>query len=198
MISTNHMKKNIAVALLIVIVSVVAVIAGYVIVSSPPSDVVPPLTTPIQPPVQLPTIPTSEPTPTSPTASIDYNNTEYGFIFTLPSSWKGYSIVTENWEGNLIDSKNEQTIKGPKISIRHPLWTAIVPRQDIPIMVFTLAQWDLITKEKLSVGAAPIQPSELGHNARYVFALPARYNYAFPTGFEEVDTIMQGKPLQAY
>ena len=192
----NIQLKTIVVVVLIIIVSVVAVIAGYVIVSTPPSDVVPPMTTPVQTPVQLPTVPTPE--PVSPTASLDYNDSEYGFIFTLPSSWKGYSIVTENWEGNLIDSKNEQTIKGPKVLIRHPLWTTTVPRQDIPIMVFTLAQWDLITKEKLSVGAAPIQPSELGHNARYVFALPARYNYAFPTGFEEVDTIMQGKPLQAY
>ena len=65
-------------------------------------------------------------------------------------------------------------------------------------MVFTIAQWDLVQRMKLSVGAAPIGPSELGHNATYVFALPARYNYAFPTGYQEVERILAGKPLQAF
>ena len=65
-------------------------------------------------------------------------------------------------------------------------------------MVFTLAQWGLVQAEKLSVGAAPIPPTELGRNSTYVFALPARYNYAFPTGYEEVEQILQGHPLQAF
>jgi hypothetical protein len=58
-------------------------------------------------------------------------------------------------------------------------------------MIFTLTQWDLVEKEEISLGAAPIGPSELGRNEEYVFALPARYNYAFITGFEEVDEIIQ-------
>ncbi|MDD2756827.1 MAG: hypothetical protein PHS80_15045, partial [Methanothrix sp.] len=62
--------------------------------------------------------------------------------------------------------------------------------------IFTLAQWDDLLAEKFHIGAAPIGPSELGRNADYVFALPARYNYAFPTGYEEVDQIIQGKPLK--
>ena len=57
-------------------------------------------------------------------------------------------------------------------------------------MVFTPEQWNLIQKEELAVSAAPIGPSELGQNAKYIFALPARYNYAFPVGFEEVQTII--------
>jgi len=87
---------------------------------------------------------------------------------------------------------------GPKISIRHPLWTTDSPRQDIPIMIFTFAQWDLIQQEKLAVSAAPIGPSELGRNANYVFALPARYNFAYPLGFEEVEKILESKPLKAF
>jgi len=131
---------------------------------------------------------------------IVYKNTEYGFSFALPESWKGYTIVTDQWEGvGLPTSESRQgTETGPIINIRHPLWTSANPRQDIPIMVFTLAQWASLQKEEFSVGAAPVPPSELGRNTGYVFALPARYNYAFPTGFEEVETILAGDPLKAY
>jgi hypothetical protein len=127
--------------------------------------------------------------------SIIYENTQYGFRFTLPASWKGYTIVTSRWEGTSIQSGN--TVEtGPIISIRHPLWTAQNPRQDIPIMVFTLAQWSALQREDFHIGAAPIGPSELGRNAKYVFALPARYNFAFLPGYEEVEKILDGKPLQ--
>lgn len=138
---------------------------------------------------------TKKPTETLPT-SVQYKNTEYGFTFDLPQSWAGYSVVSEKWEGNYLD--NSTKIEGPKVSMRHPLWTTETPRQDIPIMIFTLDQWDSILKENLSVGAAPIGPSELGRNSKYVFALPARYNFAFPVGFEEVETILQQKPLKAF
>ena len=46
--------------------------------------------------------------------------------------------------------------------------------------------------------AAPINPGELGRNVKYVFALPARYNYAFPTGYQEVEKILEGKPLRGF
>jgi len=129
--------------------------------------------------------------------SIKYDNTQYGFSFTLPPSWKGYSIITSNWEGNMIDTPS-QIIKRPKISIRHPLWTIDNPRQDIPIMIFTPIEWALIQQEKLSLGAAPIGPSEFGQNAKYIFALPARYNFAYPAGFEEVEKIIENKSFQAF
>lgn len=137
-------------------------------------------------------------------ASVEYRNTEYGFTFSLPAGWKGYSIVAEKWEGFPIDtgsissSTTSNGVYGPEILIRHPEWTAANPRQDIPIMVFTLAQWDLVQQAQLVVGAAPVAPSELGRNANYVFALPARYNYAFPTGYQEVEKILEGKPLHAF
>lgn len=130
-----------------------------------------------------------------PKNTIVYTNTQYGFEFTLPASWEGYSIVESEWEGLPIGGETP-VASGPIISIRHPLWTQSAPRQDIPIMVFTLAQWDALQKEEFHIGAAPIGPSELGRNAKYVFALPARYNYAFPTGFEEVEEILKGKPLK--
>lgn len=131
------------------------------------------------------------------TSSIVYTNTRYGFNFSLPESWKGYSIVTGKWEGAAIGGPQEVIIEtGPLISIRHPQWTAQNPQQDIPVMIFTLSQWDSLRQEKFHIGAAPIPPKELARNNRYVFALPARYNFAFPPGFEEVENILESNPLQ--
>lgn len=124
-----------------------------------------------------------------------YNNTQYGFNFSLPDSWKGYTIVTDQWEGTAIGDTKIAAM-GPLLSIRHPEWTSQNPRQDIPIMVFTLAQWNSLQHDEFHIGAAPINPSELGRNNKYVFALPARYNFAFATGYEEVEQILNGKPLQ--
>ncbi len=135
-------------------------------------------------------------TPSIPATQIEYKNTAYGFTFTLPKSWEGYTVVNGSWEGVNWETGSPQKNSGPKISIRHPQWIAETPRQDIPILVFTPAQWDLIVREKMGIGAAPIPPSELGRNATYVFALPARYNFAFPAGFEEVDEIVKGNPLR--
>jgi len=128
-----------------------------------------------------------------------YTNKEYGFQFSLPKSWAGYSIVPDTWKG-YAPGTSDGTVaeQGPLISIRHPRWTAEIPRQDIPIMVFTIQQWNLLQQDKFHIGAAPIGPRELGRNAQYVFALPARYNYAFPAGYEEVETILANNPLHAF
>lgn len=128
--------------------------------------------------------------------SIVYKNTQHGFTFTLPKSWKGFSIIASIWEGNNI-ALGKVTETGPIISIRHPKWTSKNPRQDIPIMVFTLDQWNLLQQGKISIGAAPIGPNELGRNNVYVFAIPARYNFAFLTGYKEVEEILKNYPLQA-
>ncbi|AGL01885.1 hypothetical protein [Desulfoscipio gibsoniae] len=132
------------------------------------------------------------------TNSIAYRNTQYGFSFSLPESWKGYSIVTDKWEGSAPESpQGVKTVEtGPMISIRHPQWTTQNQRQDIPIMIFTLTQWNSLQQGKFHIGAAPMGPNELGRNTRHVFALPARYNYAFPTGFKEVENILESNPLQ--
>ncbi len=130
---------------------------------------------------------------------IQYRNTEYGFEISLPVSWKGYSIVADKWTGYTNSAQGQvASEQGAEILIRHPQWTSQNPRQDIPIMVFTLAQWDSIQQGNFYVSAAPIGPSELGRNATWVFALPARYNYAFLTGWEEVDTILTGNPLRTF
>lgn len=127
-----------------------------------------------------------------------YKNTEYGFEFNLPTSWDDYTIVTSEWEGiSLGDSQSSEIVeKGPIISIRHPLWTEEEQRQDIPIMIFTITQWESYQRGDYSIGAVPVDPIKLGNNSRYVFLLPARYNFAFPTGYEEVQDIINSSPLK--
>lgn len=131
---------------------------------------------------------------------ITYTNNTYGFTFTLPASWRGYTIVNKEWQGYAVTGPQGQSTvaSGPEILIRNPKWTEADPYQDIPIMVFTTTQWQKLQNEDFTVSAAPIPPSELDHNAKYVFALPPRYNYAFPAGYQEVDQIMQTHPLHAF
>ena len=132
--------------------------------------------------------------------SITYTNSQYGFTFTLPASWQGYSIATTTWTGWVIcpSSGHCATETGMQILIRNPQWTSKNNWQPIPIMVFTLDQWNAISQGKLSVSAAPVNPSELGHNANYVFALPARYDFAETEGWQEVEAIMASNPLHAF
>jgi hypothetical protein len=129
-----------------------------------------------------------------------YKNTIYGFTFDLPISWKGYSVIVEYKQGEINSDKQETTKiekTYPQITIRHPMWTKADSRQDIPIMVFTHSQWRLVEQGELITSAAPIGPAMLGQNSKYVFALPPRYNYAFPTGFEEVNEIIRSRPLHS-
>jgi hypothetical protein len=128
---------------------------------------------------------------------LEYRNGEYGFSFSLPLSWRGYSVIRLEWKGIVLEGPGEE-LSGPLILIRHPNWSESAPRQDIPIMVFSISQWREVENEQLSVSAAPIPPSQLGKNGNYVFALPARYNFAFPEGFEEVEAIMKSNPLRAF
>ena len=131
-----------------------------------------------------------------PAATVVYRNPQYGFCFLLPASWKGYTIVPEHWRGTDFSAGNK-VVHGPQLLIRHPGWTADHPYEDIPIMVFTPQQWKKVVDVTMSVSAAPIGPEELGHNRRYVFALPPRYNFDALTGWEEVDNLVHQHSLQA-
>ncbi len=129
---------------------------------------------------------------------VTYSNSQYGFSIPLTSDWKGYTVITRQWDGLNIDptSENKITDHGPILVLRHPAWTDKNPREDMPIMIFTPAQWDLVINDKISVGAAPFPPSLLGRNSNYVMALPARYNYDESTGYQEVDELVHA--LKAY
>ncbi len=132
---------------------------------------------------------------------VTYSNSQYGFSIPLTSDWKGYTIITRQWDGLNIDptsptSENKITDRGPILVLRHPTWTDKNPREDMPIMIFTPTQWDLVINDKISVGSAPFPPSLLGRNSNYVMALPARYNYDELPGYQEVDKLVH--TLKAY
>jgi hypothetical protein len=130
-------------------------------------------------------------------AKIEYRNAQYGFCFTLPDSWKGYTIISKKWVGFPLDHGAGAT--GPELYIRHPAWTEDKPREDIPIMIFTTAEWQRVkgADAGMGVSAAPFPPSELGHNRDYVFALPPRFDFDQLPGVEEVGALVTGKSLRA-
>jgi len=129
--------------------------------------------------------------------AVVYKNKKYGFKFVLPETWKGYSIIVGTWSGTAHQGENhEGTESGPMITIRHPLWTKSDPRQDIPIMVLTKAQAEIAND--LTVSAAPFGPQEFSRNAKFVFALPPRFDYGDSTGTEEVREILRNHPLHPF
>ena len=123
-----------------------------------------------------------------------YRNTQYGFCFRLPASWKGYTVLTQQWSATQ-ESDGTKKMSGPLLRIRHPKWTEANDYEDIPIMIFTSAQWQVADDYIFS--AAPIGPGDIGHNAKYVFALPPRYDFDMATGWEEVDQLIKQHSLQA-
>lgn len=135
---------------------------------------------------------------------IIYTNTDYGFTFSLPNSWQGYTIVESAWQGNALGSTTTLSNTaasiaptGPKIIIRNPKWTATAPYEDIPILVFTIAEWNAYTADDFSISAAPIKATELARNNTYVFALPPRWDFDYSLGYEEAESIIAGNPLSA-
>ncbi len=113
---------------------------------------------------------------------IIYRNEQYGFTLNLPKTWEGYSVSTSS------------VAAGQKIVIRQPKWTKDKPYEDIPVLVYSLAQWQKWEANNFAdyQTAAPIGPTERGRNESYVFATAPRYNFDFLTGFEEVETIISG------
>lgn len=109
-----------------------------------------------------------------------YRNEKYGFEINLLESWRGYKILEESWRGTTLDG-NSTRHEGPKIIIRNPKWSESEIWQDIPILVFTKFEWQLIEDKNLNIFAAPIAPSKLGENNKYVFSLPPRW-----VGFTDV------------
>ncbi len=103
-----------------------------------------------------------------------YRNKEYGFEIILLESWKGYKVFEESWNGTTLDG-NSVKYEGPKIIIRNPKWSEDKIWQDVPILIFTKDEWQLIEANNLGIFAAPVAPSKLGENNKYVFALPPRW-----------------------
>jgi len=136
--------------------------------------------------------------PDTPSASpVTYSNADYGFTFSLPDDWKGYSIVQNTWQGNPLTAATAKET-GPKLLIRNPNWTSALHYEDIPIMIFTLAQWNSYTAGNFAVSAAPIAATELGRNNSFVFALPPRWDFDYSEGYAEAENILSMKPLHPF
>lgn len=135
-------------------------------------------------------------TPVQVDNSVTYRNEKYGFTFSLPDNWKGYSIVENAWKGTPLNSKTAQS--GPKLLIRNPKWTASAPYEDLPVLVFTISQWNSYIAENFTVSAAPIMASEMARNDTYVFALPPRWDFDYSLGVEEAQYIIASKPLKTF
>jgi len=134
---------------------------------------------------------------TPPAASpLAYTNSDYGFTFSLPNDWKGYSVVQSTWTGTPDGKITPQS--GPKILIRNPNWTDANHYEDIPVLVFTLAQWSSYQAGDFQVSAAPFPAAEMARNNKYVFALPPRWDYDYSQGYQEADAIVQSKPLHPF
>jgi hypothetical protein len=130
---------------------------------------------------------------------IVYRNTQYGFCFRLPADWKGYSITVRKWSGGILSTGDPPKImQGPLIVIRHPAWTEDDPYQDIPIMVFTRAQWRVKQKYGVITSASGVDWGTFGSNTIYVFKQPDRWvGYTDDKGWREVEDLMMTDPFQA-
>ncbi|HEX4320343.1 MAG TPA: hypothetical protein VHZ52_05540 [Acidobacteriaceae bacterium] len=125
-----------------------------------------------------------------------YVNRQYRFKLTLPPGWEGYSVVKSEWNDS-SPTVGAYAKSGPQLTFRHPKWTEANPYQDIPIMIFTKAQWAHI--DDLVVNAAPFPPEKIAENAQYVFALPPRWvGYSDALQSHEVGEWMAKQRLHAY
>jgi hypothetical protein len=131
-----------------------------------------------------------------PALPVIYSNARYDFCFRLPASWEGYSVLTRTWGGSAIDNSGK-TISGLELVLRNPHWTEAHPWEDVPIMIFTTAQWEHAANDEYSFSAAPIGPTEIARNSRYVFALPARWDYDLARGWQEAQQLVQHGALEA-
>jgi len=117
---------------------------------------------------------------------IIYKNDEYGFMLSLPGEWQNYTVASE------------AIPYGEKIVIRHPQWIKTDQYEDIPILIYPIAQWKKweINNFEGYPTAAPFGPTERARNDRSVFATAPRYNYDYQTGWEEVENII--KTMKAF
>jgi len=106
-----------------------------------------------------------------------YHNAQYDLTYFLPASWRGYSVLIQQWDAPL-HSADYQTVvgkeRGPIIVLRNPHWNAGDRYQDIPIMVFTRSQWAAEEQERFFPYACGTIET-MWHNREYVFGIYDRY-----------------------
>src|SRR6266705_1999661 len=108
---------------------------------------------------------------------VRYHNTQYGLTFFLPASWRGYSVLIQQWDAPLYSADYRTEVGselGSTIVLRNPQWKADDHYQDIPIMAFTRSQWVACEQQKFFPHACGVI-GELWHNPKYVFGMWNRY-----------------------
>jgi hypothetical protein len=107
-----------------------------------------------------------------------YRDARYDLTFFLPASWQGYSVSVKQIEDQRYSPLEDKDITvgyTPMITLRHPQWQATAPYADIPILIFTPAQWDSLRHGELWPSAFTGGTiDELWHNQKYVFAMSSR------------------------
>ena len=54
------------------------------------------------------------------------------------------AVLGSEWRGNVLGSVGTVTLvlRGPEVKIRRPKWTEKNPREDLPLIIFTIAAWN--------------------------------------------------------
>lgn len=129
-----------------------------------------------------------------PGSPLRYHDVKSGFTFFLPPSWRGYSVLHEQWEGQTSSPANDTPLTvahGAVIVLRHPHWTVSEPYQDITFLVYTRSQWDAEKQGKIcSTYYAGGTMVEMWHNRKYVFAMSTHEGKAELEGWQEVNNIV--------
>jgi hypothetical protein len=123
-----------------------------------------------------------------------YHDTKTGFTFYLPETWRGYSVLHNEWLGQTYVPANDENItvtRGPVFVLRHPHWTASKMYQDMTLVVYTRSQWDGEKQGTFSctyfAGGTMV---ELWHNHNYVLAMSTHEGKAELEGWQEVNEIV--------
>jgi hypothetical protein len=114
---------------------------------------------------------------------VRYHNTKYDLTFYLPDSWRGYSVVMQQWDGQTYSPALDKAVAvehGPMIVLRNPKWKPDDQYQDIPIYVFNRTQWDDMHLGKFDAAGAGGIICELWHHDKFVFGIHSR-TFGFDT-----------------
>jgi hypothetical protein len=107
----------------------------------------------------------------------------------LPESWEGYTVVTDTGKDKRVDGNGDVVLNGPKLLIRSPEWNVRYADAGYPDSDFHtggVGSGTAGTACRLR-RADPAQRAR--RNSKYVFALPARYNFAISARWEELQSI---------
>ncbi len=133
---------------------------------------------------------------------VQYKNSQYGFVFSMPLTWKGYFVSEEKWKGvNRTGESGGSTVRGPLIVISRPPEGSENQASRIVIFVLTLKEWNEFSNGEFRMGTARHGLVKVGNNKRYIFAVPESYfdktSFDKTSGdFTEIRQIFEDNPFE--